>query len=248
VFILRSVDSGTHWEDRSPVATAADECRALALHPTDTSIVFAALNHSIIKSGDAGKSWDFSALQNQNVSFRTLAINQQQPDHIVAGGLLDNNLFALYESRDGGEHWNVVSSSNALKEVSSLVFDPADGRHVYISTRGTGVFRYPRLGVGVKEEQRAPESFQLSAQFPNPFHLEANQPLLLRVNLPAADRLTVRVFNVVGQEITNWQQRLAAGEQSVALPLDRVRLSAGVYLVQAEWRGQRVTKKFTVIF
>jgi len=246
--VLRSVDSGTHWEDRSPATlSGTDECRALALHPADTNIVYAALSHAIIKSRDAGKSWALTTLQNQNVSFKTLAINPQQPNHLVAGGLLNNNLFALFESRDVGERWNAVASNNILKGVSSLVFNPVDGRHVYIATQGSGVLRYPRLSVRVKEDQRAPERFQVSAHFPNPFHLEENKSLLLRVNLPAADRFTVRVFNVVGQEMANWQMRLAAGEQSLTLPLDQTKLTAGIYFIQAEWRGQRVTRKWTVI-
>jgi hypothetical protein len=246
--VLRSVDSGAHWEERSPAtSTGSDECRALALHPTDTSLVFSALSHAIIKSRDAGKSWTFTTLQNQTVSFKALAINPQQPNHLVAGGLQNNNLFALFESRDGGEHWNAVAASNNLKGVSRLVFNPEDGRHVYIATQGSGVLRYPRLSVRVQEDQRAPERFQVSAHFPNPFHLEENKSLLLRVNLPAADRVTVRVFNVVGQEMANWQMRLAAGEQSVSWPINQSKLTAGIYFIQAEWRGQQVTQKWTVI-
>jgi hypothetical protein len=246
--ILHSIDSGERWEDRSPAAVAeSDECRALALHPADTSIVYAALQHAIIKSRDAGKSWTLTTLQNPNVAFKALAINPQRPNQIFAGGASDNDLFALYESRNGGANWIAIAPGNAIKGVSSLVFDLADSQHVYLATAGTGVYRYPRLTVNVTAAPRAPESFQISANFPNPFHLAANQPLLLRLSLPAADRVIVRIFNVMGQEMASWQMPLAAGEQSIALPLDRNKLSAGIYLIQAEWRGQRVTKKWMVV-
>jgi photosystem II stability/assembly factor-like uncharacterized protein len=246
-FILRSTDSGEHWEDRSPTTSpGAGECRALALDPADTSTVYAAMNHAIIKSSDAGKSWAATSLQDANVSFHALAVNPQRRNHIFAGGALADGLLALYESSDAGESWNPISTGS-LKGASSLIFDAADYQHVYVATRGTGVYRYPWLRVDVKDEERAPEGFQLSAQFPNPLHPGENQTLRLRVNLPATDRFTVRVFNAVGQEMAHWQMPLAAGEQNLALPLDRIKLSAGIYLLQAEWRGQRVTRKWTVV-
>jgi len=248
--ILRSTDSGAHWEDRSPPASAI--CSALALHPVDTNIVLATFANTIIKSHDAGKTWAFTNFPELAVIFRTIAINPQQPKHILAGGSGgDLTVFTLYESVDAGEHWQRVASPNELNyltsSISSLVFDQSDSRYAYIATRGAGVYRYKRLEVSVDEAKGKPENFQLVANFPNPFHIRENVALAFRLNVPSTGEVTFRLFNIVGQEIGNWKITVVDGEQNLSLPFDQTQLAGGIYFLQAEWRGHRLTQKLTVI-
>ncbi|GEM_PF-2978457 len=246
--ILRSTDSGLHWENRTPPVIVSDECRALALHPTDTSLVYAAFTHSLLKSIDAGKTWRETNFTDTEVSFRALAINPQQPAHLAAGGMIPQvGVSKLYESKDAGENWREVLPAGAVGIVNSLVFDPANQRHVYIATTRTGVYRYPRLTVGVAAEQNAPKKFRLSANFPNPFNMNENAAFAFRLDIPAADLLTFRLFNLVGQEIHVWRFAAAAGAPSFSLPLEQTKLTGGIYFIQAEWRGQSVTQKLTVV-
>ena len=246
--ILRSTDSGAHWENRTPPATVSDECRTLALHPTDTSLVYAAFTYSLLKSIDAGKTWRATNFSGTGISFRALSINPQQPAHLVAGGMTaQDGVARLYESKDTGENWRDVFLAGAFGIVNNLVFDPGDQRHVYIATPRNGVHRYSSLTVGVTEEENAPKNFRLSAHFPNPFNINENAALAFHLNIPAADRLTFRLFNLVGQEIGVWKFAAAAGAQNFSLPLKQTNLTGGIYFIQAEWRGQRVTQKLTVM-
>jgi hypothetical protein len=244
--ILYSADSGEHWENRTPEApTVPDGCWALAIHPTDTNTVYAALTHAIAKTQDGGKNWVLTSLQEQSVTFTTLAVNPQRPSHVLAGGVVETNLFALYESIDGGDHWQTFRLRDPLYNgVSSLVFDPTNSQFAYVSTLGTGVFRYSGATTHVAHEQNTPKGFRLSPNFPNPVYLTQDTRLTFRVDLPVADRVTIRLFNIMGQEMAAWQMALAAGEQNIALPVDPLQLPAGVYFIQAEWRGQRVTRKW----
>jgi hypothetical protein len=247
--MLRSVDSGEHWEDRSGQAYAGnDECRALALNPTDTNTVYATLLHDIIKSRDGGKTWINTTPLDRGHLYNALAINPQRPQHVLAGGMYSDLhiQFVLNESLDGGKNWR-VPVGGLLKPITSLVFDPADAYSVYLATRGSGVYRYQNLSVGVKAERNAPQRFQLFANFPNPFTLTENAALAVRFKAPAAGRVTFRLFNIAGQEIANWNIMVAPGEQSVPLPIGSNKLNAGIYFMQAEWRGQRLTQKLTVI-
>ena len=246
--VLRSTDAGLNWENRTPPAIVSDECRALALHPTDTSLVYAAFTSSLLQSNDAGKTWRATNFTETAVSFRALALNPQQPAHLVASGMMPHlGVARIYESTDAGANWREVLPSSALGFANGLAFDPADQRHVYIATAQTGVFRYPHLTVGVENEQNAPKSFQLVAHFPNPFNSNDNAMLTFHLNLPAADDVAFRLFNISGQEIGVWKFALTAGVQNLTLPVARTKLAAGLYFIQAEWRGQRITQKWTFI-
>jgi len=247
--ILRSTDSGAHWEDRSPISNVSDECRALAVDPADANIVYAALRQTFLKSGDAGKTWRSRQFGELIIIFRAMAINPQRPQQIFAGGEVADlvNFWGLFESRDAGEHWQAVPASGKVTAINSLVFNAVDSQYVYVATNGTGVYRYPRLTVGVEKELTAPKSFHLSANFPNPIYIAENLPLAFRLNVPSTGEVTFRLFNIAGQEIGNWKITVAAGGQNLALPLDRSQLTGGIYFLQAEWRGQRITRKLTVI-
>jgi hypothetical protein len=117
----------------------------------------------------------------------------------------------------------------------------------YLATRGSGVYRYRNLSVGVEEERNAPESFQLFANFPNPLAVKEKSALTLRLKVPTADHVAFRLFNAVGQEIANWNVVVVSGEQNLSLPLGQTQLTGGIYFLQAQWRGQRLTRKWTVL-
>jgi hypothetical protein len=154
--------------------------------------------------------------------------------------------FVLNESLDGGKNWN-VPVGGLLKPITSLVFDPFDVQSAYLATLGNGVYRYRNLSVGVKEERNAPESFQLFANFPNPLAIKERPALTLRLKVPTADQVAFRLFNIAGQEIANWNVVVVSGEQNLLLPLDQTQLTGGIYFIQAEWHGQRITRKWTVL-
>jgi hypothetical protein len=248
--VLRSSDAGQSWQEVGPnVFAQNDACQALALHPADTNIVYAALMHSLLKSNNRGKNWQATHFGEFEVVFRALAINPQQPKQIFAGGAAGERPggFMLYESKDAGEHWKFVFGDIRLGPINSLVFDPVDSQYVYIATLRTGVYRYPRVTAGVENELTTPKSFYLSASFPNPFYIAENLPLAFRLNVPSSVEVRFRLFNIVGQEIGKWSIAVVAGGQNLALPFDQSQLTGGIYFLQAEWLGQRITRKLTVI-
>jgi hypothetical protein len=78
-------------------------------------------------------------------------------------------------------------------------------------------------------EQALPEAFFVDQNYPNPF----NPSTTLRFGLPAASQVTVKVFNMLGQEIaTLFDGRKEAGVHD--LQFDAAGLSSGVYLYRIE--------------
>jgi len=106
---------------------------------------------------------------------------------------------------------------------------------------------------GVKGKSPAPQllkDFRLAVPFPNPAYSKI--PSMIEFELKNRATVTVRVLNVLGQEVAvvlNNEQRVA-GKHLV--PLVTKDLPAGIYFLQMEARQngkevQRATQKFTVL-
>ena len=104
---------------------------SIALHPTNSQILYVATNDAVYKSRDAGASWErFPSFSARRVT--TLAIDPQFPATIYAGTMAD----AVYKSPDGGQHW--LPHNVGLKEhvsfINQFVFDPTNNEQIYIAT------------------------------------------------------------------------------------------------------------------
>lgn len=97
------------------------------------------------------------------------------------------------------------------------------------------------VGVGVESEPVVqPSAFQLLSAYPNPF----NPSTTLRWVQSHAGEVNLRVFNLLGQQVMSLPVTRPAGEQIAEL--DFSRLASGVYLVNAEARGEQ-TKPIRVV-
>ena len=78
---------------------------------------------------------------------------------------------------------------------------------------------------GVEEKTAAPLTFQLSQNYPNPF----NPSTTIRYSLPARTRVTLALFNTLGQKVAD----LVSGDISAGMhevQFDAGNLASGVYL------------------
>ncbi len=127
----------------------------------------------------------------------------------------------------------ILSQATTINGVLRLVNGEFDntipftlGPNGSISFEG-GRLKFP---VSVAERQHeAPASFFLEQNYPNPF----NPSTIIRFGLPAASRVTVEVFNTLGQKVaTLFDGRKAAGVHHVQF--DAGHLSDGVYLYRIQ--------------
>ena len=102
---------------------------------------------------------------------------------------------------------------------------------------GRITFRVPVAG----EDAAAPAAFALGGVFPNPARGRAS----VRVDLPEAADVDVRVLDVLGREVASAREALGAGRHTVALDLSR--LAAGAYAVRVSAAGQAQVGRLTVV-
>jgi hypothetical protein len=87
--------------------------------------------------------------------------------------------------------------------------------------------RRPAISTSVNEPTVVPDVYSLSQNFPNPF----NPTTSITFGLPKASDVTLKVYNLLGQEMaTLVQSSMKAGVHTVSF--DATRLSTGIYYSQ----------------
>ena len=90
--------------------------------------------------------------------------------------------------------------------------------------------------------QQVPESFKLSQNYPNPF----NPSTSIKFALPNSSFTTLRVYNLVGQEVaTLVNENLTAGTYEATL--NGANLTSGIYFYTINADGYSETKKMMLI-
>ena len=100
----------------------------------------------------------------------------------------------------------------------------------------------PVLGVETTDNIKIPSTFHLSQNFPNPF----NSITIIDFDLNRTDYLTLKVYNILGQEVTTLVNGdLAAGTYRV--PFNASDLASGIYFYRLTSSFQSETRKMVVL-
>ena len=84
----------------------------------------------------------------------------------------------------------------------------------------------------VENEKTIPTEYGLLQNYPNPF----NPSTVINFNLPVESFVTLKVFNILGEQVANLiQNSLSAGTQQVNF--NAAGLNSGVYFYQLEAKG-----------
>jgi hypothetical protein len=94
----------------------------------------------------------------------------------------------------------------------------------------------------VENEKETPSSFYLEQNYPNPF----NPSTVISYQLPVSSDITIKVFDVLGNEIATLVNEFkAAGKYEVAFNSER--LVSGVYFYQFKAGNYINTKKMILL-
>lgn len=91
---------------------------------------------------------------------------------------------------------------------------------------------------GVAQET-TPVSMTMLRNYPNPF----NPSTTIEFTVPAAGRATLRIYNMVGQDMAMLYDNEARPGVTYTVPFSGIGLSSGVYLAVLETESQRMTRK-----
>jgi hypothetical protein len=139
-----------------------------------------------------------------------------------------------------------ISFITGLTGAEGAAIDPLTGDFLF-STFGGGdrvvvVKGFAAPGVSETITHRMPNSLELKQNGPNPF----NRSTTITFSLPHSSYVTLKVFNVLGQEITTLIARqLPAGNHTATW--NGTGVASGVYLCRLECNGFAAEKKLLLL-
>jgi len=132
-------------------------------------------------------------------------------------------------------------NSNSPNEYSFIDKDISGGKYYYRLKQidNDGTFTYSKI---IDFDTGKPLSYELDQNYPNPF----NPVTTIKFTIPEANKVTVNVFNVLGEEIAEIvNQWMEAGTHEVNF--DATDLNSGIYLYRIKAGNFVTTKKMTLL-
>ena len=105
---------------------------AVAVHPTNSNIVYVSASHGVLKTRDGGLTWARISEGLEHSQVLAFAIDPTAPSTIYAGTFAN----AIYKSADGGQQWRPanVGMKEHVSVVNALAMYPPNPQIVYAAT------------------------------------------------------------------------------------------------------------------
>ncbi|HEY1992045.1 MAG TPA: glycosyl hydrolase, partial [Gammaproteobacteria bacterium] len=143
--VWKSDDAGHHWRNVSDCCLDTGPVGALAVAASDPKVIYAGTGEpfprgdvltgdGVWRSTDAGKTWTPAGLADTHI-IANIVVDPKDPQHVYVGAL--GHLFgpnperSVYESHDGGGHWQRILFVDADTGVGDLAMDPNDPKTLY---------------------------------------------------------------------------------------------------------------------
>jgi hypothetical protein len=244
--VYRSTNNGVSWIEANNGLTNLD---VQTFTSSGQNIFAGTIGGGVCISTNNGASWAAvnNGLTNTTV-WRVFAL-PGLPGNILAG----TNLGIFHSSNDG-QTWSSISSglppspshSSSIVRVFAInVITDGSEQYLVAGTEGRGVWKRPLSEVITSVTPISgivPAEFSLKQNFPNPF----NPQTVISFTLPKSNTVTLRVFNVLGEEIAMLvNEHLKPGTYEIKW--DAENFPSGVYYYKLQAGSFVETKKMVLI-
>lgn len=232
----RSSDGGATWEGIGYVddflSLDTGICGFIITSGGKFVAVTYCLTGDLYTSDDEGVTWVGGKMYGDNHS-PVLASNSL--GHVFYAGER-----SVIRSTDGCESWS--DFTRGLTDTCAAAFAMSESDYLYAGTKSGRVFRSV-VATGVRDALgEGPLGFALNQNYPNPF----NPSTTIRFSIPERAHVTLKIFNLVGQEVaTLVDERLDAGAKVVEFQGEG--LPSGVYFYQLQAGTFSETRKLLLL-
>ena len=126
--LFRSPDRGVTWSKLATTSDVGSYIARVLVRPHEATTLFAASERGVVRSGDAGASWQVILGTGW---CNDLALDAHAPDTLFAA----INIRGIYKSVDGGDSWILLTGGLPSTHFSRINFalSPSDSRVLYAS-------------------------------------------------------------------------------------------------------------------
>ena len=142
--LWRSSDGGATWDRKNAGMYIENEVRALAVHPSDPSLLYAGTDQGCYRSADGGDRWTQLDSELNELVIWSLLVMPDDPDTVLAG----TRPAAVFRSSDGGDTWQRLAADMAQEcpgivynRVTTLNLDPAAPDTIWAGVEIDGAWR-----------------------------------------------------------------------------------------------------------
>jgi hypothetical protein len=217
------------------------------IYDSDGNVTYSGDSAGVYRSDDFGLSWlNVTGDLHPWVTSGLAAVSSsQEPSRIFLATTTPGTYSRanVLTSTERGQHWRPFTGDLRVDFSSAFGSGPVvgDDRYLYLYARRRPWSQVELAYVDPVIERR-PTMFSLSQNYPNPF----NPTTTIGYALPRRSRVTLSVFNLLGQKVTTLVEgEVEAGYHETVF--DASRLASGVYFYRLETSGFVETRKLLLV-
>lgn len=239
-------DGGSTWQaavfNNVPSGSSSAALRDVVF--VDASNAIAVGDKIILKSSDAGATWEYVSLSDLNQTLTAAAVKNNKC-WAVGNKTSSPKSVALYQSLDNGTTWaNQVDYSifDSTKAVNDVCITPNGS--VFAGGAVSTIYTNA-IPVSVEEENESlPSSFSLMQNYPNPFNPETT----IKYSVSQSSFVTLKIYDVLGKEIASLVNVfMQPGQYSAKLSANNLQLSSGIYFYRLTAGSYQSIKKMILV-
>jgi len=154
--VYKSVDGGSSWDNINQ-GIISSPCRALALHPADPNVIYAAGAGGVYLTTDGGETW---TAQNSGLDYRSIGSLAIKENKIYAG-TRGGGVYVSDIDVDYTLDWTATDGPKPKIYNIQLAVDPTDSDVIYASSYPGGMFKTTDGGKTWKDKNFFLPSFEV---------------------------------------------------------------------------------------
>ncbi len=235
LIISYTTDGGTTWNDpvlnNIPGNFSTADLNNLTFFDSNFGL---ATGEIVLKTTDAGKSWDYVEIAGNDKELKTSSIFDLNTWYSAGSD-------KIYYTSDGGASWTDLADPNVITSSQLYaVFTDAQG-FAWVSGSDANVYSNSPL-VSVETDNIISFDFDLKQNYPNPF----NPNTLITYSLDKESTVCLTIYDLLGNKIKVLESGMKnAGKHEINF--DASDLSSGVYFYSLNVNGKTISKKMTLL-
>lgn len=232
--LIRTTNGGTSWQGYN----LGNILGYYKIDIIDRNIAYVA-ERGVFKTTNGGDTW--TDLQNLYLSATGIKFINANSGFIISQG---GNNFNLYITTNGGVNWRYsnIGSNYPLFGIylnhQGLGFAYSNHNKIYRTDNFGGIVNITNSSLNI------PDKYILHQNYPNPF----NPKTIINYELPIASFVTIKVFNVLGEEVAILiNERKNAGKFLTEFSSLRNNLSSGIYFYSLFINGNLLNTKKMIL-